>query len=297
MKNHKNKKVLLIDGENILHQSFHKFANLRSSDGKPSGAIFGFFKSLNMYLRRFDPDEVTISFDNGHSPYRTCLLPNYKGHRKNISIDYESLQSQKKVILKILKLLRVPYVYDEHKATDYEGDDLLAFLVLKVYNKDNNKITLISSDKDFNQLLGKNIKIFNPRKEKIIYDKTCMKEFGYSPEETVDYLSLVGDSSDDIPGVKGMGPVKTRKFLDKYGSIKEALKQGCKENIEEISEINKKLIDLRYFIDTYPLSEIPMVYVNKSINKDKFKKLCISYSLMSFLTIDFIKPFITLYNK
>lgn len=76
------KTVLLIDGENILHQSFHKFEKLKSTDGKPSGAIFGFFKSLHMYLTRFKPNEVVITFDNGHSPVRDKLLPNYKGHRK-----------------------------------------------------------------------------------------------------------------------------------------------------------------------------------------------------------------------
>lgn len=76
------KTVLLIDGENILHQSFHKFEKLKSTDGKPSGAIFGFFKSLHMYLTRFEPNEVVITFDNGHSPVRNKLLPNYKGHRK-----------------------------------------------------------------------------------------------------------------------------------------------------------------------------------------------------------------------
>ena len=106
------KTVLLIDGENILHQSFHKFEKLKSTDGKPSGAIFGFFKSLHMYLTRFKPNEVVITFDNGHSPVRDKLLPNYKGHRKNISVDYESLQIQKAIIMKILGMLRISYIFD-----------------------------------------------------------------------------------------------------------------------------------------------------------------------------------------
>src|SRR5574344_1457125 len=97
----KSKHILLVDGENILHQSFHKFEKLKSTYGKPSGAIFGFFKSLHMYVNRFDPDELYISFDNGHSTIRDELTPNYKGHRKNISVDYESLQSQKSEIMKI----------------------------------------------------------------------------------------------------------------------------------------------------------------------------------------------------
>ena len=86
--------VLIVDGENILHQSFHKFEKLKSTDGKPSGAIFGFFKSLHMYLNRFDPKEVYITFDNGKSPYRLELIPEYKGHRKDLSFDRESLTSE-----------------------------------------------------------------------------------------------------------------------------------------------------------------------------------------------------------
>lgn len=131
----KNKKlILLVDGENILHQSFHKFEKLKSTDGKPSGAIFGFFKSLHMYLTRFEPDEVYVSFDNGHSPVRMELLPNYKGHRKNISVDYESLQNQKAIIMKMLGMLRINYIFDKKKSTVYEGDDFLAYLAIKNSN-------------------------------------------------------------------------------------------------------------------------------------------------------------------
>ena len=108
------KHVLLIDGENILHQSFHKFEKLKSTDGRPSGAIFGFFKSLHMYIDRFNPKEVYITFDNGHSEFRDKLNPNYKGHRKNISIDYESLQLQKAEIMKILRYLRINYIFDKN---------------------------------------------------------------------------------------------------------------------------------------------------------------------------------------
>ena len=143
------KTILLVDGCNLLHQSFHKFEKLKSTDGKPSGAIFGFFKSLHMYLTRFEPDEVYISFDNGHSPVRTKLLPNYKGHRKNISVDYESLQKQKAIIMKMLGMLRINYIFDKKKSTVYEGDDFLAYLAIKKFQSE--KMILISSDKDFNQ--------------------------------------------------------------------------------------------------------------------------------------------------
>ena len=290
------KKVLLIDGENILHQSIHKFEKLKSTDGKPSGAIFGFFKSLHMYIERFNPDDVYITFDNGHSPLRDKLLPNYKGHRQNISYDRESLIKQKMIILKILRYLRIKYLFDKNKSSEYEGDDFLAYLYFKVLNPEW-LVTIVSSDKDFNQLLTNDrVKIFNPRKEDYVRRTNCKELFGYEPEETVDYLCLVGDNSDDIPGVPGIGPVKARKFLDKYGSISNYIKtnQEVSNEFVEIVTRNHNLIDLKWFIDNNKLSynsNILKTYTRSKINYEKFKEVCIEYSFNSFMTDIFIEPF------
>ena len=284
------KHILLIDGENILHQSFHKFEKLKSTDGKPSGAIFGFFKSLHMYITRFEAEEIYISFDNGHSPVRDKLLPEYKGHRKNISIDYESLQKQKAIIMKMLGMLRIKYIFDKKKSTKYEGDDFLAYLAIKKFPKKN--ILLISSDKDFNQLISKKLKIYNPRKDEFIRESNCKDLFGYSPNETVDYLSMVGDSSDDIKGIPGIGPVKARKILDEYGTLENYLNHHHQTSHCEIYEKNKMLIDLRLFLEEVPLEVLPIKkYKNPQIKYEKFKEFCIEYSLASFLTNEFIKPF------
>ena len=285
-----------MDGCNLLHQSFHKFEKLKSTDGKPSGAIFGFFKSLHMYIDRFNPKEVYITFDNGHSEFRDKLNPNYKGHRKNISIDYESLQLQKAEIMKILRYLRINYIFDKNKSSNYEGDDFLAYLVLKKFNKD--KVTIVSSDKDFNQLISSSVKIFNPRKEQYVREDNCKDLFEYSPEETVDYLSLVGDKSDDIEGYPGMGPKKTRTFLDKYCSIKNYLKDHDDEKMKAVYEKNRQLIDLKWYINNIPLKSLPMKrYKDKNIKLEKFKEICISYSLSSFLTNNFINIFEQLIKK
>ena len=290
------KHILLIDGENILHQSFHKFEKLKSTDGRPSGAIFGFFKSLHMYIDRFNPKEVYITFDNGHSEFRDKLNPNYKGHRKNISIDYESLQLQKAEIMKILRYLRINYIFDKNKSYNYEGDDFLAYLVLKKFNKD--KVTIVSSDKDFNQLISSSVKIFNPRKEQYVREDNCKDLFGYSPDETVDYLSLVGDKSDDIEGYPGMGPKKTRTFLDKYGSINNYLKDHDDEKMKAVYEKNRQLIDLKWYINNIPLKSLPMKrYNDKNLKLEKFKEICITYSLASFMTNNFIKVFQELKSK
>lgn len=289
----KKKTVLLIDGENILHQSFHKFEKLKSTDGKPSGAIFGFFKSLHMYLTRFESDEVYISFDNGHSPVRMKLLPNYKGHRKNISVDYESLQSQKAIIMKMLGMLRINYIFDKNNNTLYEGDDFLAYLAIKKFQSE--KIILISSDKDFNQLLNKNLRIYNPRKDEIIRLENCKDLFGYHANETVEYLAMVGDISDDISGFPGIGPVKARKILDE-GRIEKFIAQSKNKEYLKIWRRNEQLIDLFWFVRNIPLEKLPLKS-KKKFKYDKFKKICVEYSLSSFLTDQFIEPFKELHNE
>lgn len=246
-----------------------------------------------MYMERFYPDIVNIVFDNGHSKYRTEIWPEYKAHRKNISIDFESLQEQKKQIMRVLKWLRIPYIFDKKKETGYEGDDFVAWLrYMKYGNRDEYTQTIITSDKDYNQLLSKDVKIFNPRKGEMVTDSNCKELFGYTSRETVDYLCLVGDTSDDIPGVKGYGPVKTRKFLDKYFFVDEAFKKNECLEIKEIYDRNKKLIDLQWFIENHPLKEIPWHKKNqKDPNWKRFKEFCIEYSLSSFMTDIFMKPF------
>jgi len=113
--------------------------------------------------------------------------------------------------------------------------NFLAYLVLN--KKPTEKVIIISSDKDFNQLIGKDVKINNPRKDEMIHHGNCKELFGYSPEETVDYLSMVGDTSDDIKGIPGIGPVKARKILDEYGTLDKFLEHHhpCSDPYECLS--------------------------------------------------------------
>ena len=279
--------VMVIDGENLLHRSFHKFLKLKSVSGKPSGAIFGFFKSLHYLVFRFKPKHVIVIFDNGRSSYRESVLPEYKGNRTKIGVDYESLQKQKRTIMRILKYLGIPYIFDKNKEFNYEGDDYIAY----INSKCNEKVLIISSDKDFCQLINRSTKQYNPSKDTIINHKTCIDIMGFNPDECVDYLILVGDNSDNIKGLKGFGPVKTRKFLDKYPSIfnylslKDNPENIDKDELKLVYEKNRKLIDLNYFIRVNPLLKLPIT--QGTYNKDKLMTIFNKYSLTSFKTRDF----------
>ena len=118
----------------------------------------------------------------------------------------------------------------------------------------------------------------------------CKELFGYHSHETVQYLAMVGDTSDDIPGFKGIGPVTARKILDEYQSIYKYLEAKPNKEYQEAWDRNRKLIDLFWFVGNVPLDKMP-IKRKKTFNYDKFRKLCIEYSLASFLTKEFIKPF------
>lgn len=294
----RDKQLLIIDGSNLAHRAYQKFKTLKTYDGKRTGLIYGFLRLLNSYIVRFRPTYVLVTFDTKKSKssnFRNNLLGSYKIHRKdNISIDYEDFNKQLRVVKRLLKYLNIPVIWDG-KGLGHESDDYIGYYSLK----HNGKVIILSSDKDFCQLICKNIKIYNPFKESIINQKTCMEEMGYTPSECVDYLCLVGDNSDDIPGYKGMGPKKTRDFLNQFGSISNYLSNESNEfkgidrdGLEDLYRRNKELIDIRVALDRYPLKDIPIIYYKANkVDINKLKSICKRYSLQSFMTAEFIKPF------
>lgn len=287
---------MIVDGSNLSHRAFQKFENLKTPSGEKSGLVYGFMRSLSAYVVRFQPTYVIVTFDTKQSKssnFRNNLLGGYKGHRKNISMDYESFNHQSMVVRKILKYLNIPYVWDS-KGLGHESDDYIGYYA----DQHMGKSIIISSDKDFCQLIDSNTRVFNPFKETIISEHNCKEVMGYSPEECVDYLCLLGDKSDDIPGYYGMGPVKIRKFLDEFGTIENFLsgdntfKGIDNDGLEDLYKRNKLLIDLKVAMAKYPVKRIPIRYYkpNKP-NFEKLKELFNSYSLQSFKSDTFLEPF------
>lgn len=293
VKQNKQTKLLIVDGENLLHRSFHKFEAFKYK-GEPTGAIYGFMKSLQSNIFRFNPDHVIITFDNGRSKFRLKILPTYKGSRTKLGMDYESLQSQKSTIRRLLKLLNIPVIYDAPFKNHYESDDYIAW-VARYYP---GKVHILSSDKDFCQLIDARVKIISPAKETIITVNNCLEIMGYMPNECVDYLSLIGDTSDNIPGVKGIGPKKARQFLDTHKSIRRFINLGegmgavISSDFIKAADVGEELIDLNYFIDKHPLLEtdIPIRY-GKTINTKRLKLLLNEYGLVSLQSSEFMEVF------
>ena len=295
MKNKVNDKptILIVDGNNLLYRCYYKFQGMVSKSGTPSSMVFGYPNVLKSMLNRFNPQKVFNVFDGGRDKNRLAILPTYKEREPKLGFDIDSFRDQKNVVMELCYNLSMHVVQERYK----EADDLIYMLVRKLKKKYN--LIIISSDKDFNQLVEPGVSCFNPHKGLEITNKNMLHRFGYLPGECVDYLILDGDSSDKIPGYKGMGEKTIRKFLDEHSSIKLYLSsklQFKKINnalLEEIYKRNRYLIDLAYFFRKFHRKfNIPLPYGDSpGFNNPFIYKVADKYDINTFLKPDFQKPF------
>lgn len=294
--------LMLVDGSNLAHRAFRKFEKLRSSNGEPTGLVYGFLRTLGSYVTRFRPTYLIVVFDSKMSKescFRKKILPTYKAHRSknSITFDWDSWNFQMRLLRKILRQMGIQVVYD-FKGLGHECDDYIA----KFAVEHRGKSLIISSDKDFCQLLSSNVRIFHPHKDSFIHERTCKLYMGYTPKECVDYLTLIGDDSDDIPGYRGMGPKRVRDFLDKFTSIQAFLddpgaefKGLDKVKLYELYKFNRSLIDLKLALKEHPIKKVPMCKIRHyQIDRDKLYSILNRYNLKSFRLYEFLNPFETL---
>ena len=267
-------KVLIIDGNNLAHRAYHKYKSLRSSEGKKSSIVFGFPYILNSLINLHKPDAVEVVFDGSRDKGRLKALPDYKKRDKKEDFDYEDFQNQKEVVMDILACLGVPVIFAKKR----EADDLI-WLVSRKYARRKWNVVIVSTDKDFPQLMVHNklITIWNPWKNVRITHKNCKQYFPFSAEQCIDYLILDGDASDNIIGYKGVGPKTALKFLDEYGSIENYLnndnlpedKKIKRDVLVDIYKLNKYLIDIKYFVK---LNNIKLLPKERNIGKFDLKR-------------------------
>lgn len=289
------KKLLIVDGNNTLFRAYYKFKGkgFTNSKGTPTGCIYGFFRILQHNIVRFDINRVIVCFDNKRSPYRLKIYPDYKGGRKDISMDYISIMKQKNSICRILRNLGVSYVLDTKNKYPHEADDWITLATDYYYQWDR---YILSSDEDFVQLLSKNVKIINPSKELIISTRNCEEVYGYTPEHALDTKIMVGDSSDNIKGFPGIGPKKAKAILEKYGTAQKYIGSIGDLDLTNKYFINNQLINLRDFQAVNRLKATDKVpYHRRRYNEDILTSLFDHYSLKSFKSREFMDSFKKLY--
>lgn len=214
-------KLLLIDGHSILSRAFYGVPILSNNEGIPTNGVFGF---LNIFFKEIElegADHVAVAFDMPVPTFRHKMFSDYKGTRKSMP---EELKQQVPILQELLTAMNVPILTLE----GYEADDILG-TVAKRMQEEGKEVTIVSGDRDLLQLSDEYIKISLPKTAKgetniyNYYQKDVEAEWGVSPKEFIDLKALMGDSSDNIPGVPGMGEKTASWIIAKYHSIENAL--------------------------------------------------------------------------
>ena len=263
-----NESVLIIDGLNTFLRSFTIIQHI-NQHGHHIGGLTGFLKSIGYVIKLTNPTKVVIVFDGaGGSSSKRNLYPDYKGHRNSRVTNFnifdtktdedESIKNQMERLIQYLKFLPVTVICID----GIEADDTMGFLVNKLEKEKKTKeITIVSADQDFLQLVSKKTKVYSPIKKKFYGPEDVLREYKVSHLNYINYKILMGDSSDNLPGIEKLGPKKILKLfpglakpkpLSLDGMLKEAKKKEDEHQLyskilsqRKQLEINEKLMDLK----------------------------------------------------
>ncbi|AKC60173.1 5'-3' exonuclease [Blochmannia endosymbiont of Polyrhachis (Hedomyrma) turneri] len=205
--------VILVDGSYYVYSVYYAFPSLFNSSGEPTGVIYGVVSILRNVFIKYKPKYMIIVFDAPGRTFRDDLFQDYKLYRKSMPLD---LSVQLPVVYKIIQAIGFPVIV----VPRVEADDVIGTLtVLFSHNCQNSYIYIFSGDKDMMQLVTSNVFVMNTRVDTLFTCQEVRKKFGVSPSMMIDYLSLLGDHSDNIPGVPGIGIVTTKFLLQHFGGI------------------------------------------------------------------------------
>jgi DNA polymerase-1 len=239
--------IVLVDGMYLVFSSFYSNRDMRTLKGEPTGAVYGFVTRVENLIRDLNPRRIGVAFDTREKTFRHQLFSPYKAKRLAAP---EELVAQLPHIKEYLEARGIP----AFELPGFEADDIIAGIA-KTEAAKGNQVVIFTADKDLFQLVESqgNIFIFHPKlKEKLGADG-IKEHFGVAPEQIVDYLSLTGDSSDNIPGVPGVGEKTAKKLIDQFGTVDNLLnhleevagkvKEKIETNLESL-RISRQLIDL-----------------------------------------------------
>ena len=272
----KNDHFYLIDGSGYIFRAYYALPPLtRKSDGLPTGAVNGFCNMLFKLLEdsksnenKNRPTHFAVIFDSARKNFRNEIYADYKGNRSDAPDD---LIPQFEYIRKSVLAFNLPSI----ELLNYEADDLIATYSQQII-KHGGKVTIISSDKDLMQLYSPNIRIYDPMKNKFINEEDIKQKFGVNAKSVVDVQSLAGDSSDNVPGVPGIGVKTAAELINKYGTLENLLKNTNKikqnkrrETLIENKDkalISKQLVTLKKDV---PVKDKIEDFILKEIDKQK----------------------------
>ena len=216
----KKPKVYLIDGSSYIYRAFFAIGHLSNSRGFPTNAIYGFTNMLLKVLRDRGAEYAVLAFDAPGPTFRHEVFGEYKANRPSMP---EDLRVQIPPIKEIVSALRLPILERE----GYEADDLIATLARKL-EREEIETVIVSGDKDLMQLISSHVTMYDSMKDKTFQVLEVKERFGVFPDKVVEVMGLMGDASDNIPGVPGIGPKTAAQLIEEFGSIEEVLKGADK---------------------------------------------------------------------
>lgn len=274
--------VFIIDGTAVAYRAFYALRDLSTRDGRPVNALFGFIRMLRQLARHWRPERIIVAFDGGSPAHRLEKCPEYKAQRAPMPDD---LRRQLPWMNEYLAAAGIPMVLLKGQ----EADDVMATLATRAADAGAD-VRLVTSDKDLMQLVSECVRIVPPSKTQDELDVAgVVAKTGVKPEQIVDWLALIGDTSDNIPGIMGVGPKSAAKLLQQFGTLEECLARsdeiepaGLREKIQAgraTAELNVQLMELDRAVPGVPeWEEIPAPMPDF----DKLKSFFETYELRQF---------------
>ena len=268
-------RLLLIDGSSYIFRAFFAIGHLSNSKGFPTNAIYGFTQMILKLLKDQRPDYLMVVFDSKAPTFRSEIYKEYKANRPAMP---DSLVPQLPYIKKIIEGYRIPTL----EMDGYEADDVIGTVAKGMESETD--VVIITGDKDFLQLVGDRIEIYDPMKDKRVGVKEVMERFGVRPEQIVEVMGLAGDSVDNIPGVPGIGEKTAIDLIKTFGSIESLLahldqvpKQKLKEKLEThggLAQLSRQLATIRTDVPlTYRLEDFAHPSPDLKALREIFKEL------------------------
>lgn len=224
------KQIYVVDVSSMFFRAFYAIRPLTSSTGVPVNAVYGFISMIVKLMKDKNPDHIVFCYDRKEPSFRKNLYSEYKANRSEMP---EEMQVQMPYLKQVAQLLGIC----DMELDGFEADDLIG-TVAQLAQKEDYDVFIVSGDKDFCQLVNKNVFLYDTMKE-LIYDEQAVKEkHGVHPAQFIDYLAITGDTSDNIPGVAGIGPKGAQKLIEQFGTLEEVY-----SNLDKISSasIQQKL--------------------------------------------------------
>ena len=253
-------RLLIVDGHAYAYRAFHAIRELRGPDGRPTNAIYGFVKMLEKMRLAVKPAYLTVVWDGGLSAKRRAALPEYKAHRPAMPDD---LRPQLDEIGSYLAAAGVA----SYRGDGVEADDYIACLARRAAEK-SWAVVIASADKDFMQLVSARIGLLNPNdKTGTIWgrEQVCAKT-GVAPEQVADWLALMGDAVDNIPGVPGVGPKTAAELVKQFGSVSALLERLAEvKSVKLRAALQSSAQAVRRNLELVRLLEVPCELVAEQL--------------------------------